>query len=241
MRTKQLLEANAGDIIDIIDRDCGQFMRLSDDLQYVPVRKLSLAYSDSEVFNNFFRFKTQYERSSVVYDDDTFEYLDMLMRFNGHASRKYNMVATSSKGENHDFGVDKQSDYAIFPIGNFTYSYVSIDFNDHTEDTIPTTIGLKEMVDRLKEYGVYDDSLFRDLKSMYRAYVSTLSEDETQVFKLYDIQDALKEQQKFLNNIYSTNYVNAFNEENEIWFNCKAYYAMPYKMYEEVMRGEYVG
>lgn len=246
MKITNLFEASQYDIFSLLMRDCKPFAGLSKHFEYVPVRRQSLNYNDGEVFTNVFRFKTQPNRKSILYgDSDDFLIMDEVVKAYGNASRRQHMVATSSIGENYDFGVSKDDDLAIIPIGDFTYSYVDDDFNHHTVELFEAhDIEIRYIVGYLEDQGRYDASLLTDLRKLYTVYESTVkevdeSDDDDIAEHLSDVREMLQDWHEFFDSIMSEKYVNAFNSEHEIWFNCKSYYAIPYRMFEAIIRGDY--
>lgn len=241
MRLRELLESSDSTYIEIYEHlksECQTFFELSHGFKYTPHRRMSVNDAKQEL-QYLFRIKNRPMRHSATDegDDKIREFLDIIFKEKGFASRYEYMMASSSLGENSLYPVNKDSPY-VFPIGNFSYSYIPDDFNKYTE-ILEKTDFLRIFyyifdVDELKKLGI--STVFHSKETFLKFYwemclqgkIPDIYDDE-----IYEMADDIF---GLLNNISNKNYTDAFNGEHEIWFNCKEYYLLPAIDYNYMMR-----
>lgn len=235
MRLYQLLESDKSDyelIYDTLKKDCSEFYRVSDGFRYVPYREDSISHSVSNLFQLLYKYETRPIRTSVITQfksTNIIETFDMISKANGNASRIEHMVTTSSLGMNPSYPVSSD-DYLIFPIGKFTYSYISDDFNNHTDSL---SAGIVQVINRLSQHPKWDSekkNILSNREIMKKYYYEiiddlTLNNESKNIIKM-DFVENINIIFHLLHKITTGNYLNAFEDESEIWFNCKSYYAM---------------
>lgn len=244
MRYKQLLEnkqlssnqKHANDMFEYLKTYCRQFYELSNQFEYVPHRKESFDRSVTTDFDEIVKMDTRSTRKSKIdrlNDGNIIEMFDVISTALGNASRIHHMAASSSIGENPLFPVYDDSP-KLFPIGDLKYSYIIDDFNIHTDDFGIDEAALIKHIIQTKEYSsIGPKKIFHDARTLYKFYEHTYSHETLLPLNLAGITcNAIID---LLNKIENNNYKKAFNNENEIWFNCKEYFMIRNIDYEYMM------
>lgn len=239
MRYRQLIEnemVSYTDIYDHLKKECAPFFEASNGFKYVPHREMSLGYGTEEM-TYLFRFKNRKFRRSVVQNIESSarENIDVILKSKGFASRHEFMVSSSSLGDNSIFPVNEHSP-VLFPIGNFDYSYIDDDFNSFTDGLkISTTNIFLDIVmgsAEIQQVGI--NKVFHSKETLFSFYNHLVTKE-----KLLDMDDdihnIINDIFGILDRIRNDNYVNAFDGEHEIWFNCKEYFLLPKMDYDYMM------
>lgn len=239
MRYRQLIENEMVSYTDVyhhLKKECSPFFEASKGFKYVPHREMALGYGTEEM-TYLFRFKNRKFRRSVLQhvDHSARENIDIILKSKGFASRHEYMVSSSSLGDNRQYPVNEHSP-VLFPIGNFDYSYIDHDFNMHTD-------GLKDGMtkdflhfvvnsEELEKIGI--NKVFHSKETLFSFY-SHLRSKELIIDVDDDINIIINDIFDIIGNVRKDDYVNAFDSENEIWFNCKEYFLLPIMDYEYMM------
>lgn len=239
MRYKQLLEnemVSYTDVYNHLKKECAPFFEASKGFKYVPHREVSLGYGKEEM-TYLFRFKNRKFRRSVLDDIDheSREHIDSILKSLGYASRHEYMVSSSSLGDNSQFPVNEHSP-VLFPIGNFTFSYIDDDFNMHTDGLkISTTNIFLDVImqsPELQQVGM--KKVFNSKETLFSFYLH-LQKKEKIVDMDDDIHNIINDIFGIINNVKNDDYMNAFDGEHEIWFNCREYFLLPKMDYDYMM------
>lgn len=239
MRLYQLFEHSepsmeATEMYEYLKLQCPKFFELSEGFKYVPHRELNLKHGTPSP-HNLTRFNTRPTRKSLLFpNSEVMEYYDKVSMVKGNASRITHMFSSSSLGKNSEFPVNEFSPH-VFPIGDFTYSYIDDDFNTHTEDFDDDVSDLLEHIigsPQLVKVGL--DKVFHTEETTLKFYNHI---KDTLVDPVSDeyIESTISTIFEPLRETYHTNYVDAFRSENEIWFNCKEYFLLSTTEYEWMM------
>lgn len=239
MRLYQLFENSepsmeATEMYEYLKAQCPKFFELSEGFKYVPHRELNLKHG-TPAPHNLTLFKTRPIRKSLLFSkSNIMEYYDKVSRMKGNASRIKHMMSSSSLGDNSEFPVDAFSPH-VFPIGDFTYSYIDDDFNTHTEDFDDDVSKLLEHIIESPELtNVGLDKVFHSEETTLKFYNHI---KDTLINPVLDehLESTISTIFYPLNETYHDNYVDAFRGENEIWFNCKEYFLLPMTEYAWMM------
>lgn len=239
MRLYQLFEngepsMEATEMYEYLKTKCPKFYELSEGFKYVPHRELSVKYG-TPAPHNLALFKTRPTRKSVLYySSNIMEYYDKVSTMKGNASRIKHMMSASSLGSNSQFPVNRFSPH-VFPIGDFTYSYIDDDFNLHTDDfdsDVTKLLGHIIESPELEKVGL--DKVFHTEETTLKFYNHIKG---TLVDPVQDehIESTISTIFYPLDETYNTDYIDAFRSEHEIWFNCKEYFLLPMTEYAWMM------
>lgn len=252
MRLYQLTENTVDGIEEIYDalmRDCQPFYELSKGFRKVPLRNMG----NMDLPHNFFddavmeKVDNRPIRTPISYNKSTNSIVSNTIEELGHASRTKFMMSASSKGKNPVFKVNINDAARVFPIGDFNYSYVKDDYN--VAMLIPRFEALyNQILSNPDLPNTFKDD-FKSIKTIYDfidVYKKlAYQEGEDENMEKGEIESIIHEDLEAvyillndINKIHSDDYVSAFKEENEIWFNCKSYYALSNKTYIEL--GKYI-
>ena len=245
MRLYQLVEneltpsqQHANEMYEYLKTHCSDFFKLSNGFENVPHRSESINRSTSTPFSEIAKLSTREIRTSQLskfMDNGIIEMLDVISTSLGNASRINHMVTSSSVGGNPLFQVNEHSP-KLFPIGKLKYSYIEDDFNNHTEDLDSDIEIFLQHIIRSKEFSSVDPKqIFHDYKTLYKFYEHIFDEDNELLVPLQFAGLTSEIIIDLLRSIENTNYQQAFNSENEIWFNCKEYFLMPVVDYNLMM------
>lgn len=246
MRYRQLIEnkelsssqKHANDMYEYLKSHCNEFHELSNHFEYVPHRKESLERSVETEFYEIIKMDTRSIRKSKMprfQDENIIEMFDAISNALGNASRIHHMVTSSSIGKNSLFPVYDNSP-KLFPIGNLRYSYIINDFNQHTDSFGIDEAALIKHIIESKEYSsIGPNKIFHDAKTLYKFYEHIYDDSDETLIPLNFAGTTCNTIIDLLSLIKSNNYQKSFNDENEIWFNCKEYYMVRNDDYEFMM------
>lgn len=224
MRYQQLTEDTMSieGIYETLSSECSEFKDITDNFNpaLIPIREVHNNALEMDFYTNtqLIKINNRATRTTIVGSNRiVYPIFDKSITDKGHTSRINYMMSTSSLGRNSVYPINMDEAVRVFPIGDFNYSYVFDDFNEHFSLKL-----FNPMLIELDAEGLIEnDDNLNDLVLKW----SKIDDDEHRTDKLRYIE-RLHEQLSHIDDIHSTNYRNAFNDENEIWFNCKSYYVM---------------
>lgn len=236
MKIKQLTESiySIDKIYNILSEECAPFKTLSENFKYVPRRMVDDKFVYDEFYeqNILLSIDTRPIRSSLRRRaNNSYELFNDMIMDNGHASRVHHMFATSTKGENTLYPINKYEAVWCFPIGKFKYSYIPNDFNGHFK--LNAFSQMIENVDELDE----KENLVKMVEEYERRLKDELKDDDEEFNRYYRLYvEPMKKQLEKINDIKSTDYASAFKMENELWFNAKSYYIISNHTYDNLKK-----
>lgn len=228
MRYQQLTEDTMSieSIYDTLSSECAEFKQLTDNFNpsLIPIREVHTNTIEMDFYTKtqLIKINNRATRTTVVGSNRiVYPIFDKLITYKGHASRINHMMSTSSLGMNSVYPIDMDEAVRVFPVGDFKYSYVFDDFNNHFSLKL-----FNPMLMELDAEGLIEkDDNLNDLILKWTAIVDDYEDNAYKTDQLRYIE-RLHEQISKIDEIHSDDYHNAFTTENEIWFNCKSYYVM---------------